>query len=259
LKLLLALLSLFALTACNTMNSGAPMPQPVSQQSSDGDARNRARVHTELGYAYYEAKRMSQALDEARVAMGIDSGYPLAYNLLGLVYMDLRENAAAENAFQQALQLAPGDPDISNNYGWFLCQTRREKQSLNYFQTAAKNPLYSSPAVALTNGAQCAEKIGDTKSADEILARAVLLDPTNPRVLFLAADMAYQRGRFGEAKRRLSDLNRVAPLNAETVWLGLRIARKQADRNEEARYVALMRQRFSESAEFKKLSQGQYE
>ena len=44
-----------------------------------------------------------------------------------------------------ALGLAAGDPEINNNYGWFLCQNGREQLAINYFMAAAKNPLYATP------------------------------------------------------------------------------------------------------------------
>ena len=65
--------------------------------------------------------------------------------MLGLVYMDLRENELAAQSLERALRLAPNDADINHNYGVFLCQTQREPDSIRYFMQAIKNPLYSAP------------------------------------------------------------------------------------------------------------------
>ncbi|HEX5393815.1 MAG TPA: type IV pilus biogenesis/stability protein PilW [Rhodocyclaceae bacterium] len=239
--------------------SSDPAPQPVSQQAVSGQVRNRARTHTELGAAYLEAGRVAPALDEARTAINVDDGYPLAHNLLALVYMALKENGPAEESFQHALQLAPGDPDISNNYGWFLCETGRAAKAMPYLQTAFRNPLYASPALALNNAAVCSTRLGDDRSAEGYLQRAMRVDPNNLRGLYLLSDLTYRQGRYQEAKLYLAELHRKTDITAGSAWLGLRIARKLGDRGEEARYVSQLRQRFADSAENELLAQGRYE
>lgn len=249
----------FSLILAGCVTPSARMAQPVAQQTSVGDVRNRARIHTELGFAFYEDKNMVAAMDEARVAIGIDGSYALAYNLLGLVYMELHDDAQAEDAFQQALNQAPGDPDISNNYGWFLCETKRASKAMAYFETATRNPLYNTPALSLNNAAQCASKNGDDAAAEGYLQRALRIDPGNVRTIFLLTDLNYRLGRYGEARLRLADLNRRSDLTAASAWLGLRIARKIGDRAEEARYFSQLRQRFPDSAETALMSQGRFE
>jgi type IV pilus assembly protein PilF len=245
--------------APGTVYSNDPSPQPVSQQAVSGQARNRARSHTELGAAYLEAGRFAPALDEARIAVNIDSGYPLAHNLLALVYMALKENGPSEESFQRALQLAPGDPDISNNYGWFLCETDRSARAMPYLQTAFRNPLYATPALALNNAAVCAMRMGDERSAEDYLERALRVDTENLRGLYLLAELNFRQGRYLQAKLRLAELHRKTDITAASAWLGLRVARRVGDRGEEARYVAQLRQRFADSAENELLAQGRYE
>ncbi|GAB2180305.1 type IV pilus biogenesis/stability protein PilW [Denitratisoma sp. agr-D3] len=255
----LFLIPLLALLAACTSTAPRQVVQPVSQQAVGSDVRNRARIHTELGFAYYEAKNLVAALEEARVALDIDSGYALAYNLLGLINLELKDNAQAEDAFQRALSIAPGDPDISNNYGWFLCETGRYAKAMSYFETAMRNPLYGTPALTMNNAAQCAAKNGDEALAETFLQRALRLDPNNLRSLFLLADLNYRTGRIGEARLRLAEFHRKTEMTAASAWLGLRIARKSGDRSEEARYFSQLRQRFPDSNETLLLSQGRFE
>lgn len=253
---------LLLLTGCASTGGGSygePAPQPISQQTNTGETRSRARIHTELGSAYLDAKRLAPALDEARVAIGIDGSYALAHNLLALVYMELKENGPAEESFQRALQLAPGDPDISNNYGWFLCETGRAAKAMPYLQTALRNPLYGTPIIAMNNAAVCASRQGDDKAAEEYLLRSLRLDPNNLHGLYLLADLAYRQGRFHEGKLRLAELHRRTEVTSSSAWLGLRIARKLGDRADEARYVAQIRQKFADSPENELLAQGRFE
>jgi len=259
-KIIFALLGGILLSGCVSNGpSDTPMAQPLAQQIPGNDVRKRASIHTELGFAYYEQKNMVAALDEARLSLSIDSSYALAYNLLGLIYLELKEIPQGEEAFQRALSLAPGDPDISNNYGWFLCETNRYTKAMSYFDVAMKNPLYSAPALTMNNAAQCASKNGDDAKAEELLQKATRLDPNNTRGVLFLADLYYRMGRYGEARLKLMDFHRKSDMTAASAWLGLRIARKTGERLEEARYLSQMRQRFPDSNEMVLLNQGRFE
>ena len=253
-----ALIAILLAGCVTTQGAGKPSPQPIAQQAAAG-SRARAKVHTDLGLAYLEDRRPGQALGEARIALRLDSIYPLAHNLLGLVYSDLRENGPAEEAFRTALSLAPADPDVANSYAGFLCKTKREKESLDYFKIAYMNPLFVAPSQAMTEASRCAEVSGDLKAAEDLLVRALGYDPADPRVLFPYAQLAYRLGRYNEARLRLADAHRRSEPNAQSAWLGLRIARRLNDRAEEPRYSSLMRQRFQDSPEYDLFLQGRFE
>jgi len=98
--------------------------------------RERAKAHTDLAGAYYQLGNLAVALEELRIAIGADPAYAQAYNVLGLVHAELRENAQATASFERALRLDPNDPDVNHNYALFLCGTDREELSLRYFMCA---------------------------------------------------------------------------------------------------------------------------
>src|SRR4030042_4357047 len=109
------------------------------------EARQRAQVHTDLGAAYFSAGQLGVALEELNLAIRADSSFAPAYNMLGLVYMTLRENDKAEENFRRSLSLSGTDSDTNNNYGWFLCQRGKIDDSIRYFMAALKNPLSTTP------------------------------------------------------------------------------------------------------------------
>ena len=235
------------------------MQSPVSQQTAVGDARVRAKAHAELGMRYLGQNRLAVAVEEARMAIKADSSYPLGFNLLALLDMLLGENQAADDNFQQALRLAPADPDINNNYGWFLCQTGKQQRSIQYFVTAGRSALYPTPAKPLTNAGICSIASGDDKSAEDFLHRSQRLDPGNRDVQFLLANICYRGGRYDEAKRRIEELQAASASTAEATWLLLRIARKTGDREAESRYATQIRREFKNSQEYQQLMQGDFE
>ncbi|TRZ91738.1 MAG: type IV pilus biogenesis/stability protein PilW [Rhodocyclaceae bacterium] len=239
--------------------SGQGAQQAVSAQPAESEQQQRAKVHTELGSLYMLDGRSAIALEEARIALAVDPNYAPAYNLLGLTHMVLNESRLAEDNFQQALRLAPGDPEINNNYGWFLCQNGREQGSLSYFMAAAKNPLYTTPTKPYTNAGVCSVRLKDDKAAEDYLFTALRLSPTNTQALFWLADIAYRQGRYSEARQWTTDIEKMMEPTAEVVWLVLRIERKLGNRETEARYASQLRRRFPGSPEHRLLTQGQYE
>ncbi len=249
------------LTGCagGVVTSERNAEQAVSQQVAITDSQQRAKVHTELGSLYLQKGNVAVALDEGRIALAADASYAPAYNLMGLSYMQLRENVSAEKSFEEALRMAPNDPEINNNFGWFLCQTGREQQSLAYFNNAIKNPLYSTPAMPNTNAGQCLLRIKDDKGAEEYFMRALRLESGNVRALYFLADINYRQARYVVARQYLQELHKLTSPAAETLWLAVRIERKLGDREDELTYASQLNRKFHGSPEQIKLSQGKFE
>ena len=239
--------------------SGQGAQQPTSSKPAENEQQQRAKVHTELGSLYMLDGRSAIALEEARIALSADPDYAPAYNLLGLTHMVLNEPRLAEDNFEKALRLAPGDPEINNNFGWFLCQNGRERRSIDFFMAAGKNPLYTTPTKPFTNAGICAMLMKDDKAAEEYLAIALRLSPTNTQALFWLADIAYRKGRYSEARQWTTDIEKMMEPSAEVIWLALRIERKLGNREAEARYASQLRRRFVGSPEQRLLTQGQYD
>ena len=129
-KRAILILSAAFFAGCAGTNTAGPGPSaaPVSEQVPAGMAERSAKTHTELGTLYLQAGNFVVALEEARLAAAIDPGYAPAFDLMGLVHLALNEMPQAGTAFERASQLAPGDPQIANDYGWFLCLSGREQE-----------------------------------------------------------------------------------------------------------------------------------
>lgn len=260
-KTLVAIWIALLLAGCTATGggSGQGAQQAVSAQPAENEQQQRAKVHTELGSLYMLDGRSAIALEEARIALSADPNYAPAYNLLGLTHMVLNETRLAEENFQKALRLAPGDPEISNNYGWFLCQSGREQLSISHFMAAAQNPLYTTPTKPYTNAGICSLRLKQDKAAEDYLLTALRLSPTNTQALFWLADIAYRTGRHSEARQWTTDIEKMMEPTAEVIWLALRIERKLGNREAEARYATQLRRRFLGSPEQRLLAQGQYD
>ncbi len=233
--------------------------RPMSDTNPATPADARARVHVELGMAYFEVGRYDVALDAAKIALADSPSYAPAYHLLGLAYMSVEEHAAARENFERALREAPGDPDFNNSYGWFLCSQGQERAGLEYLALAARNPYYRHQTRPLTNAGLCHLRLGEEAAAEAQFQRAVQADPENAQALYLLADIAYRGGRYEQARSELIRLHQAHGPSAASAWLGLRTERRLGNADAEASYAAQLRSRFAESEEFKSMNQGKFE
>lgn len=245
---------------------GAP---PQRTQTQDGTQRGAqpggvdrpevARIRAELAFNYFQNGQLAIALEEVRAAIAADPNNASAFNILGLINMDLGDNPRAEEAFRRSLQIAPNDSDLLNNYGWFLCQTKRERESIDRFVAALKNPLFASPDKAYLNAGICSQRLGNDGAAEDYYRKAFSLNPGNPSVLMRISDLYFRRGLLDEARFYIDRFNRAFEPTAESLWLALRIERRAGDRAAESSFAAQLRRRYPSSQEFLLMQQGKFE
>lgn len=259
-KKIMGLLAL-VLTGCADFGGGGSASSGSSVGGSvlETEARSRAKVYTELGFAYFGRGQMKVALDEARKAIVVDNRYGPAYNLLGLIYMELDEDRLAEENFRKAIELERTDSDAHNSYGRFLCTRSRYEEGLAQFTEAMRNPLYDKPEQAMTNSGLCSEQKGDLKQAEAYYTKALKLAPNSPLPVIRLADLNFRKGNMNEAQRLLTRHQEISPPTAESLWLGVRIERKLGDKTQEAVYNQQLRRRFPDAPETQLLLRGQYE
>lgn len=224
----------------------------------ESDERRRARIRLELAASYYQQGNFKVALDELRQAMEIDPGYAPVYGVLGLVYHDLGERDRAEDAFQRGLRLAPNDADLNNSYGWFLCQTGRERASLERFARALNDPLYRTPAKPLHNAGICALRIGDEETAERNLQRAFQVDPSNAVAMYHLGELYLKRGEASRARFYSQRLLGAYEPTSQMLWLALRVEHALGNVDGEKSLAAQLRRRFPDSPETALLSQGRF-
>ena len=258
------LLAALIVSACATLPGAGDagsvaISRPLSDVSPSTPAETRARVHVDLGMAYFEIGRYDVALDEARIALNDSPDYAPAYHLLGLAYMLIDEHAPARQNFEQALRYAPGDPEFNNSYGWFLCTQGEELRGLERLAQSARNPYYRHATRPYTNAGLCHLRLKDDAAAEVQFLAAVQADPANRQALYQLADIAYRGGRYEQARSHLIRLHQQSEPGAASVWLGLRTERRLGNRDAEASYAAQLGSRFSPAEEYKMMKEGKYE
>jgi type IV pilus assembly protein PilF len=248
--------------ACASKPPAQQQAQPAEQppvKSQEATPAQRAQIRTELAAGYYERGQMDIALEELGNAKALDPSNPRIYNIYGLVYAMLGEQAKAEENFKHALSLAPADSEIRENWGAFLCGTGRPREALPEFEQVMKDPLYKTPEIALINAGKCNAALGDTKAAEEYLRRALTVSPGNPTAAYNLALLAYREKRNGEARAWMRAVMQQTSPSAAALYLGVCIERRQGDRDAERSYESQLRNRWPDSPEAKALTGGSCE
>jgi type IV pilus assembly protein PilF len=245
--------SLLVLAACSSQST---MESKPVTDSSPVDARRRAEVHTALAGEYYSRGNMTVALAETRQAIKEDSSYFGAYNMQALVLMELKEDGPARDSFAQAMRLQPNNPELLNNYGWFLCTRNEGARGLDFIQKAANDRMYSSPEKAYLSSGMCLKRMGRTAEAEEALRRAVLIRPDLIGALYQLAIITFDRGAMQEAEVYLLRYMRLTPQPTfEALVMGVKIARARNDPGAEQSFLQQLRRRYPEAPETLELTE----
>lgn len=254
-RAILISLALLLASGCATKGGGGisaegGLQRPVSELPATSERQAGSKIHVDLGTAYFQAGRFGVALDEARVAQAFDPEYAPVYHLFGQIYMYLDDTVAARQNLERAIALAPGDPEINNTYGWFLCASGEERAGIERLAQVGRNPYYRTPTRPYTNAGLCHLRLKENALAESEFLRAVQADPSNTLALFQLASLAYQRGAYEVANGYLQNLQQQAVPTAESLLLGARIARKIGNRENEMSFATQLRSRFPTSKEY---------
>lgn len=241
----------------NKTEPGARRELPTNSDLTE--AQRRSRIRLELAVGYYGQGQLEVALDEVKQAIAADPDNADAYGMRGLIYMDMGEVGLADDNLQRALKLAPNNPDIANNYGWFLCKNGREKESIAYFQNALKSRSYLSPAKALTNAGVCSAKLKDGVSAERYFLQAFQFDASNPLTNVNLANIAADRHDTERARFYMTLVTKIDVLSADILWIAIKVERKLGDRVAETNLVTQLRRVYPGSAEYASYQRGVFD
>ncbi len=246
--------TVLALAGCAAPAGPKPGTTPNGKDlitaSDQPAASKRADVRMELATAYFGRGEMTTALDQVKLAIVAEPTLASAFNLRGLIYANLGEDALAEDSFRHALELDPSDGDSMQNFGYYLCQKKRYVEADALFDQALAQPRYrQAPRTWLTKGV-CQAYANQLAASEASLLRSQELDPTNPSASVNLAEVLYRRGDYERARFQIRRVNAVAAVaNAQTLWLAARIEERLGNRPGTREFGDQLRARFPDSRE----------
>ena len=132
---------------------------------SDVKKKEAADYNSELGVRYLQQGRLKLADEKLRKSLAQNPNSAQSNHYFALLQERLGVDEKADFHFKKAINKTPGNPELRNNYGSFLCKTGQAQASVQQFIAAIDNPLYSTPERAYTNAGICLREAGSTNNA----------------------------------------------------------------------------------------------
>ena len=153
-----------------------------------------------LGSAYERADQDSLALRALDRALELDASQVGPYITLGFIYDNRGDFDNALEVYDQALEIAPDEPLLLNNYAYLLAQRKIRleealRMALRAIEKKPDNPSYLDTMGWIYYG------MGDYQKAREYIEQALERDPKNPVILEHLGDIFEALGDKSRARQ----------------------------------------------------------
>lgn len=213
--------TLFVLAGCVTThsNTGA-LGKPLPQETKADQAKDAARIHTELGQHYLATGDLQTALAKVQMALDFDPNYAPAHTVIAFIDARIGNLTEAEKHYRKAVALEPTKGAWNNNLGQFLCSQGNYAEGETYFRKAVADPFYATPSEALVNAGVCQLMAGDKTRAEADFRDAIARNPQNGEALFQLANLLYQGKDGFRARAFLQRFDALGKPTAASLKLG---------------------------------------
>lgn len=218
-----------------------------SNGSGVGKSEAAARINLQLGVGYLQEGNLPIAKEKLERARRQDPHNPEIHGAMAWLDERLGKDKEADKEFRTALELAPHDPAMLNNYAVFLCSHERADEGVRYFEQAATNPLYRTPWAAYTNAGVCLRAAHRDADAAQRFARALRSNPAYSEAVFQASDLDFQQQKLADARFRIDVFMLTNPATPDLLLLAYRIAQVQKDATAQQRYAIRLSKEFPNS------------
>ena len=212
-----------------------------------------AELNAELGLGYMRQGQYKRAMSKLEKAEKFDSDNVKMLHYKGELHRRIGQLKEAGEYFARAIELAPDDEVLQNNYGVYLCGIKKYDQAVNIFYKSLEDPLYENKASVYENIGLCRLWQGQNKQAESAFHQALAINKNMSTSLLELAKMSFDRG---EKKQSYNYYNRYISLAAhtpESLWLGILIENGRGAKNTVASYKVKLKGRYPDAKETKLL------
>jgi type IV pilus assembly protein PilF len=146
-----------------------------------------------------------------------------------LIETALIEPQQATVDYREALNLAPHNPNILQDYGWFLCSHKHYLQSFPLFHQSLLDGTGDQTQKTYLALGVCQYRAGNLRQAIQTLTHGLAIFPGDPALqtnLAMALDRA---GNASDALQRIRSVDYGSAATPESLWIGILIAHKLHD------------------------------
>lgn len=239
---------LLMLSACSTGSNSS-----WSGLRSESKNEQAALYNAKLGAEYLRKNRLELADEKLSRALAQDSRSVLANHYYALLQSRLENNATANRHFRKAIRLAPNDPELRNNYGYFLCNLKQYQAAVDEFLKALQDPLYKTPEFAYTNAGVCLQKAGKMEHAENYLREALKKSPKLPTALYAMAELNAANKDYAKAQAFLYRYQEVAIPTAQSLLLCQQVNKQLGEEKDAEKCAEQLMTQFPNSEEASKI------
>ena len=244
-------ITIFALTACQSA-------------STTKDPEKAVQVRTQLAAEYIRTRDLDSAKRSLDQALKIKPNDATANMMMGVLLQQEGSKPNMEKAdayFKRAISSEPDNAMARNNYGTYLYQTERYNEAIEQFSRAGATLGYDQRFQSFENMGRIYLKLGDIANAEKAFKQALQANRMAVIAMLELSEIFYlQQNSKDAAQLYESYVRNVGQKNqgARALWIGLRIARANADQLGMQALVNQLRALFPESPEYQRYLQLQH-
>lgn len=241
------------LTACVTTTTG-PFTEKVSEKKA-------LESYIALGYGYLADGKVALAKQRTERALEIDPNNAEAHTVMAMIWQQEGELELAEKHFEKALSERDDIAKTNHLYGEFLMSQGKYLQAITSLKRVSLELDYPDRPKTYQDLGLCYLQTQQPELALTAFKKAQRLDPSMPEPHYQAANLAFEKGEFEYAIKSFDAFRRLvatgkARHSAETVYLGIRLARHLKDRKAETAYVKMLYRDYRATPQFQAFMDG---
>jgi type IV pilus assembly protein PilF len=245
---LLAVLTLFGflLSGCITSTTTGSL----EPESDDDDA---AEYNYTLGARYYQNESYELARDRLKRAIDLEPRMAKAYMMLGMTFEALENPRLANEAYRDAIRVAPRDFVIQNAYAVYLCKQRDYDEAKRYFDKASTHSENDDAEQTLTNAGLCFLQKPDFAVAESFFREALEHRTNYGEALLQLALLKFRQQDFMGSRAFLERYMSANITTAGVLYLAVEIESRLGNDRGRSEYVNRLLREFPESPEARKV------
>ena len=166
-------------------------------QAAQKEQPDSLEVKTGLAHSYYELKRDDEALALYKEVITQNAGLWEVQYKLGRIYLERGNYPEAVEAFNNALKLKPGDPEIISGLGVALTKSGKNTEAITHLTQVADMNRYIQQDFYNLGEAYANE--GQWSKAAEVFKKGAETKALDPNGYFYWGTMLFNADKFDEA------------------------------------------------------------
>lgn len=238
------------IVGCVTEATKDAAGDPVPQRDAKADEKAALNDYITLANGYMKDGKRASALIAINKGLAIDDESPELLNVLAYYYMTDGEDDLAEKQYKKAISADSKYTASYMNYGVFLYAHKRYDESCEMLEKATQDVMYAKRDSAFLNYGICLKHEGKMAEAEEAFRRSYVNDSRNPGVVLQLAALKFDTGDFEQSSQLYEKFLSMTKQNAESLWLGIRLAHVMGQEDKQASYALFLKNQFPSSSQY---------